>query len=186
MKAYTDKVCPVELAGSLDTRIRRWFQNPRRMLEPYVQEGMNVLDFGCGPGFFTLEIANLVGPTGHVIAADLQKGMLEKVRAKIAGTTFEKRVELLQCQVHGIGISAMVDFVLAFYVVHELPNAFGFFSDVRQLLQPDGQVLVVEPPVHVSRAAFEKSLSDARQAGFIVTSRPRMIANKAALLQPIR
>lgn len=186
VKDIADKVCPVELAGSLDTRIRRWLQNPRRMLEPYVQEGMTVLDFGCGPGFFTIEIANLVGATGHVIAADLQKGMLEKVRTKVAGTAFEKRVELHQCQTHGIGLSRTIDFVLAFYVVHELPDAFVFFNSVRQLLQQDGQVLVVEPPVHVSKTAFEKTLSEARRAGFTVSARPRMIPNKAALLQPIR
>ncbi|NTU52388.1 MAG: class I SAM-dependent methyltransferase [Chlorobiaceae bacterium] len=184
VKENRNAVCPVELAGSLDSRIRRWLQNPRKMLEPYVREGMAVLDFGCGPGFFTVEMASLVGATGHVIAADLQNGMLEKVRAKVAGTVFEKRVELHQCQSHGIGLSRRLDFVLAFYVVHELPDAFGFFSEVRQLLQRGGQMLVVEPPIHVSKTAFEKTLSNARRAGFTVAARPRMIANKAVVFQP--
>ncbi len=47
--AERNRVCPVELAGSLDNRFRRWLQNPRKILAPYVREGMKVLDIGCGP-----------------------------------------------------------------------------------------------------------------------------------------
>jgi hypothetical protein len=46
-----DRVCPVEIAGGLDNRIRRWLQEPCRMLAPYVSDDMTALDFGCGPGF---------------------------------------------------------------------------------------------------------------------------------------
>jgi hypothetical protein len=41
-------VCPVELAGSLDNKIRRWLQNPQKILASYLKEGMTVLDIGCG------------------------------------------------------------------------------------------------------------------------------------------
>jgi len=46
-----NRVCPVERAGVLDHRIRRWLQDPQKILRPYVEEGMTVLDIGCGPGF---------------------------------------------------------------------------------------------------------------------------------------
>jgi hypothetical protein len=52
MKEDKNRVCPVELAGSLDNRFRRWIQNPYKILSPYVKEGMKVLDVGCGPRFF--------------------------------------------------------------------------------------------------------------------------------------
>ena len=55
---------------------------------------MTVVDMGCGPGFFTVEMAKLLNGGGTVIAADLQEGMLEKVRQKIAGTALEQRVRL--------------------------------------------------------------------------------------------
>ena len=55
------KVCPVELAGGLDSRIRRLVHKPEKILKPYLVKGMTALDLGCGPGFFTLEIAKLVG-----------------------------------------------------------------------------------------------------------------------------
>jgi ubiquinone/menaquinone biosynthesis C-methylase UbiE len=69
-------VCPVERAGSLDSKIRRWLQNPQKILVPYVREEMTVLDIGCGPGLFSVEMARMVGKSGRVIAVDLQEGML--------------------------------------------------------------------------------------------------------------
>ena len=113
-----DRICPVERAGSLDNRFRRWFQNPRKILGPYLKEGMTALDVGCGPGFFSLDMARMAGTTGRVIAADLQNAMLDKIRVKIKGTELEKRITLHTCEKDKISISEKVDFVLLFYMVH--------------------------------------------------------------------
>ena len=83
MSNRNNRVCPVERAGSLDNRVRKWLQNPKKILEPYITEGMIVLDVGCGPGFFSIDMAQMVGNSGRVIASDLQEGMLQKVRNKI-------------------------------------------------------------------------------------------------------
>ena len=91
---YPLTVCPVERANSLDSKLRRWIQNPLKILAPYLREGMSVLDIGCGPGFFTIDMAMMVGESGRVIAADLQEGMLERLRRKIAGT--EALAEVLE------------------------------------------------------------------------------------------
>ena len=178
------RACPVALARGLDNGFRRWIQNPLRLLGPHVREGMTVLDFGCGPGFFTIDLARLVGPSGRVLAVDLQAGMLDIVRAKVQGTPLEARVVLHRCEPSGIGLSEPVDFALAFYMVHELPDQAAFFADVRPLLLPKGRLFVVEPPLHVSRAAFEGTLRIARDAGFLVAARPRVSFSKAALLEP--
>ncbi len=184
MPEHRSPVCPVALAGHLDSRIRRWLQDPRRLLEPYVREGMTALDFGCGPGFFTLDLARLVGASGRVIAVDLQPGMLERVRLKIHGTALGARIVLHQCQPDRLGLSRPIDFVFAFYVIHELPGPAAFFAELRPLISPGGRLLVVEPPLHVSRAAFTATLQVADQAGFRVVSRPRIPFTKAALLAP--
>ena len=91
---------------------------------------------------------------------------------------------LHRCEPNRIGLSLPVDFALAFYMLHELPDQAAFFTDVRQLLPPQGRLFVVEPPFHVSRAAFETTLRTARRTGFTVAARPRVRFSKAALLQP--
>jgi len=83
IKSGNKRICPVENAGGLDNFVRKFLQNPLKILKPYISKGMTVLDLGCGPGYFSIEIAKMVSESGKVIAADLQKRMLEKVRNKV-------------------------------------------------------------------------------------------------------
>ncbi len=177
------RVCPVEMAGGLDNVFRRWAQKPSRILGPYIREGMTVLDMGCGPGFFTLPLAHMVGIGGRVIAVDLQKGMLDKVRRKIRATDIEPRIILRQCGENDIGVAEKVDFVLLFYVVHEIKDKARFFADLSKLLPSAGQALVVEPPFHVSKTAFGRALGIAKAAGFTVHRGPRVFLGKSAILR---
>ena len=181
-----NRVCPVENADSLDTRIRRWIQNPRRILSPYIQEGMTVMDFGCGPGYFTVDMAKLVGKTGHVFAVDLQDGMLEKLKSKILDTDVEDIITLHKCEDKRIGLDAQLDFVLVFYVLHELPDPSGFLAELASMLKADSQVLVVEPPFHVSKTDFLKIVQMAGQNGFTPVKVSRMRFNKTLVLRKER
>jgi ubiquinone/menaquinone biosynthesis C-methylase UbiE len=176
-------VCPVAIAGSLDNRLRRWFQDPRKILRPYIKKGMTVLDLGCGPGYFTMDIAQMVGKSGRVIAADLQEGMLRKLGQKIQGTGLEKRITLHKCEKNKIGLPEHVDFVLAFYMVHEIRNREQLFHEIASMLKPNGQLFIVEPPFHVSKTAFEETLRKARDAGLKPVQRPKMFLSKAAVLE---
>jgi len=178
-----NRVCPVERAGSLDNRIRRWLQNPQKILKPYIEEGMTVLDVGCGPGFFSIDMAQMVGKSGRVIASDLQEGMLQKVSDKIKGTELEKRITLHKCEENKIGVSEHVDFVLLFYMVHEIPNKEEFFNEIGTILSPNGQVLIVEPPFHVSKSAFEETVRKARDTGFTDVEGPTVLFSKTVILK---
>jgi ubiquinone/menaquinone biosynthesis C-methylase UbiE len=177
------RVCPAKRAWTLDNRIRRWLQDPQKILEPYIREGMTVLDMGCGPGFFSIEIAKMVGKSGSVIAADLQEGMLQKLKDKIQGTEFEGRITLHKCEEFKIGVSENVDFVLAFYVVHELRSQKDFFEEIKSILKPDGHVFIVEPLLHVSKRAFEETVKIAHNAGFTPIERPKVFFSKAVVLR---
>ena len=182
MTDRSKRVCPVERAGGLDNRIRRWVHNPQKILGPYVKEGMTVMDVGCGPGLYSIEMALMVGESGRVFASDLQEGMLQLVRSKIRGTELEKRITLHKCEEKKIGVSADVDFVLAFYMVHEVPDQAAFFADIEAILKRGGRLLIIEPPFHVSKSAFGKTIEKARNSGLTLVERPSVFFSKTALL----
>jgi ubiquinone/menaquinone biosynthesis C-methylase UbiE len=182
MQENHSRVCPLEKAGSLNHRFRRLLQNPRKILTPFIKEGMTVLDFGCGPGYFSLEMARLVGDGGKVIAADLQSGMLDILTEKISSSKMKDRITLLQCRKSGIEINEEVDFVLLFYVLHEIPDKRSLFKELRASLADKGRILVVEPPIHVSKAAFRQSIQIALDSGLHAADGPRVFLSKSILL----
>ena len=178
-----NRVCPVELSNSLDNKFRKWLQNPTKILKPYLKEGMTVLDVGCGPGFFTIPIAELVGRKGKVIAADLQDGMLEKLSAKIKGTELEERIVFHKCEADNIGINEKVDFIFAFYMVHEVPDKKVFLKELKSLLNVNGLIFIVEPKFHVSEKAFDKMVKFAVSIGFKPVEEPGLFFSRSVLLK---
>lgn len=184
MSTEKNRVCPVELAGSLDNKIRKWFQNPNNILAPYVKEGMKVLDIGCGPGFFSIEIAKMVGINGKVFAVDLQEGMLQKIRDKISGTMLESIITPVKCEKDNIPVPEKVDFILAFYMVHEVPDKDLFFETLKKTLLENGEFLIVEPKMfHVSKAEFALTLEKGAKAKFKVYPGPKLPFSFSALLK---
>jgi ubiquinone/menaquinone biosynthesis C-methylase UbiE len=184
MEHERNRVCPVELASSLDNKIRRWLQNPHEILAPYIREGMTVLDIGCGPGFFSIEMAKMVGTRGKVISADLQEGMLQELGNKIRGTELEARIKRVKCGKDSINISEHVDFILAFYMVHEVPDKNSFFKQLKTILNERGIFLLVEPKLfHVSRKGFELTTKVAEENGFNTYPGPKLRLSWSAVLR---
>jgi hypothetical protein len=52
------RICPDVRAVCIDNGTRRWLQNPQKKLKPGIDEGMAVLDLGCGSGFFSMTWKN--------------------------------------------------------------------------------------------------------------------------------
>ena len=175
-------VCPTELACSLDNIFRKAVHNPRKILEPYIIQNMTVLDLGCGPGYFTTELARLVGEKGSIIAADLQQGMLEKVIRKIRGTDMEQRIKIHKCQEDIIGLQEKVDFALAFWMVHEVPYKQNLFLELKSILNPNGRIWIIEPKFHVNKSSFRKIISLCESAGFEIIERPKVSLSRTVIL----
>ncbi len=177
-------VCPVELAGVLDFGLRKLFHNPSKMLSPYIKPGMTVLDFGCGPGYFSIEMAKMVGGSGKVIAADIQEGMLEKLRRKIHGKpVLQNIIKPHKCREDRLDLVEKVDFALLFYVLHEVPDRQNTLREIKALLNPDGRVLIAEPKFHVSRKDFNELLELIRKTGFEVVQEPKIFLSRAVVLK---
>lgn len=183
MNEQKTKVCPVELSGSLDNKLRRWLQNPNKLLAPYLKPGMKVLDMGCGPGFFTIEIAKMIGSDGKVFSVDLQEGMLNQIKKKIKGTELEKRIHLIKSDGDNFVVPEKVDFILAFYMVHEVPDKANLLKLLKNILNANGRFLIVEPKLfHVSKKEFELTLQKAEQAGFKISNGPKLPFSHSAIL----
>ncbi len=177
------RVCPVEKAGMLEHPLRRLYESPKRILRPFVGEGMDVLDFGCGPGFFTLEMARLVGPSGHVTAVDLQQGMLDRARKKLERAGLADQVAFHLCRADAIGLAGEFDFILVFHVLHEAPDQAGLLRELKGLLKPGGRALVAEPAFHISREEFRDSIALMKQAGLVAGPEPRIPFSRTAVLR---
>jgi len=182
------RVCPWWIGYLLASPLRRLVQDPQAIVKPFVREGMIVLEPGPGMGFFTLDLARLVGPRGRVIAVDLQKKMLDALRRRTARAGLADRIEPRLAQEGSLGIDDLagaVDFVLAFAMVHELPDQARFFTEVCRTLKPGGAVLLVEPRGHVGEDDFRATLAAAERSGFRAAAGPSIRRSRSALLEKI-
>jgi len=181
-----ESVCPWWLGYLLASPLRRLLQKPEELLAPYVETGMTALDIGCAMGFFSLPLAELVGPDGRVICVDLQERMIRSLRKRVARAGLEARIETRVCSVDSLGTSdldAAVDFAMAFAVVHEVPDADRLLAEIHSALRAKGRFLLAEPSGHVSEDKFAATLAAAEGAGLSVVARPQARMSHMALLE---
>jgi ubiquinone/menaquinone biosynthesis C-methylase UbiE len=180
--AHHHFVCPPWMAGMLESPLRRVMHNPQKLLAGLVEPGMTVLDIGCGPGYFSLGMARMVGPQGHVIAADLQPEMLARVRTHAEKDGLLERITLHACQPARIGWTEPVEFALAFWMVHEVPDRKALMSEVYGLLKPGGRLYVVEPKLHDNQSSFDETMKIAISAGFTPLGERKVTISRAVVL----
>jgi predicted methyltransferase len=182
------RVCPWWLGYWLLNPFRKLGQNPRTILAPYVREGMTVLEPGPGMGFFTLELAGMVGPSGRVIAVDVQPRMLDKLKRRLAKAGLEGRVDTRIATADSMGpadLRGVADLTVAFYVVHEFRDHGRFSVEVAEASKPGSSILLAEPAGHVDSATFAAELQAAEDAGFCVVARSAIRRSLTAVLQKL-
>lgn len=188
LRTMPPKVCPWWLGYWLLSPVRKLREDPRTALGPFVREGMVILEPGSGMGFFTLELARMAGPTGRVVAVDLQPRMLSGLERRASRAGLLDRIEMRLAEPGRLGIADLagrVDLALALHVVHEVPDAGRFFVELFESLRPGGQLLFVEPKGHVSAAAFALSVAAAERAGFRASGTvPHFWGRTALLVRP--
>ena len=120
-------------------------EQPDRVVEALdIPEGATVVDLGAGVGYFTLRLAKQVGPTGRVLAVDIQQGMLDRLAQNLDGTSITN-VESILASAENPGLPVgEVDLVLVVDVYHELAHPEKTMEHVRRSLKPDGRVVLIE------------------------------------------
>jgi ubiquinone/menaquinone biosynthesis C-methylase UbiE len=108
------------------------------------RRGMTVCDMGCGNGFYTLQLANMVGPRGRVLAVDIQPEMLVMLRHRAEQEGVDNITPILG-SLHDPRIPAnSVDLILLVDVYHEFSHPEQMLAAMRQALKPDGLIVLVE------------------------------------------
>ena len=187
-KDSSHRVCPWWLGYLFLSPLRKWMENPARVLRPHVKPGMRAVDVGCAMGFFSLPLAEQVGPKGTVVCVDLQEKMISRLIARARRAGMRDRIDARTCTANSLGLRDLdgtIDFVLAYHVVHEVPDAGAHFRELHRLLKPCGVLLYVEPQGHVKKTEFARLFRCALAAGFTCepAESPALKRNHSALLR---
>jgi SAM-dependent methyltransferase len=186
-KGRSHKVFPASRARHLDSRLRWLLYRPDRLADQYVKPGDHVLDFGCGPGFFTREFAKKTGNAGTVLATDLQEEMLRILVENLGPEGLMSRITTHRCAPDSLGLSpewdGRIDAAFAIFVVHEVPDAPKLFREIATLLAPGGLLFISEPPFVVSGSEFRNTVGLAGDAGLTKIGERFFFVNRAAVFR---
>ena len=129
------------------------FWNPRRRLEKVpLKEGMVVVDYGCGPGRYTLPLAELVGPKGKVFAVDVQPLAISTVRKKVVSEALTN-VEAILVDSYNTGIQgSSIDLVLLIDTFHMIKDRDALLQEIHRILKQDGLIFMDPGHMKISRA----------------------------------
>lgn len=138
-----------------------------------LKSGDTLADIGCGPGFFTVPAAQIVGEHGRVLAGDIQGEMLSAVNAQIKAHEL-KNVRVFKTSDMDVPLPAgCADLVLLAFTLNEIEHRARFLHRTGRLLGPDAQLVVIEwekldepdgPPLQ-ERLSPEELAKDAEAAG---------------------
>ena len=183
-------ICPFWVGYLLASPLRRLRHDPKRIVGSYVKTGMTVLDVGSAMGFFSIPMAKMVGPDGHVVCVEVQSKMLDSLLRRAARAHLTERVETHICPSDTLELSARngtFDFALAFAVLHEVPNQTNCLTEIHDLLKNGGVLLFAEPKKRVGAEQFDRSLKAAQNVGFVTGERPTIRGCYAAVFtKPLR
>ncbi|CAN5864252.1 hypothetical protein BH24ACI5_BH24ACI5_05490 [soil metagenome] len=109
-----------------------------------IAEGSVVADLGAGGGWFTIRLANRVGPNGRVYAEDIQPEMISAISRRAERENLKSRIQTVLGTSLDPQLPTRVDVVLIVDAYHEMDDPRELLRNVRQSLKPGGRVGIVE------------------------------------------
>ena len=162
--------CPSSWSWIVDNPLRRW--DVRHALDwAGLRAGETVLELGPGPGAFTVDAAQRVGPEGQVIAVDIQPEMIAQVEARIraAGVT---NVETHVANAYELPLpDASVDRAYLITVLPEIPDPVRALREIHRVLKPGGIVSMTEEFLDPDYPRRATTIAWAKAAGFELAER---------------
>jgi ubiquinone/menaquinone biosynthesis C-methylase UbiE len=112
--------------------------NPKKRLDRLgIKEGQTVLDFGCGPGRYTITAAKIVGETGRVYALDIHPLAMKSVRKKVEKEGLSNIETILSDRDTGLADES-VDVILLYDTLHEIHDKRALLEELHRVLKRDG------------------------------------------------
>ena len=125
-------------------KFRDFFSSPIKILEKIgIRSGWNVLDYGAGPGSYSIPSAQLVGPTGKVYAADIHTLAISQIQ-KNALMKGLKNIHSILTDCNTQLPDASIDVVLLFYVLHDFKNPDAILKEINRVLKPGGLLSIID------------------------------------------
>lgn len=133
-------------AEHLMSDARRGWQDPVAILKSVgIEKGMTVADLGCGPGFFTVPLASIVGREGTVYAVDASPEVLERLRESLKLEEQRWAVRIMQADVSRTAVpTSSVDVAFFANVLHDIVDKAAFFGEVKRICRPGGSAADID------------------------------------------
>jgi len=162
--------CPASLAWVVNNPIRRWYMRP--VLDRVgISPGETVLEVGPGPGAFTFDAARRLGPTGQLVAVDIQPEMIAKLEHRVdeAGLT---NVATHVASAYDLPLpDDSVDRAFLVTVLPEIPDQIRALQEIYRVLKPGGLLSVTEEFMDPDYPRRQTTIRWAEAAGFEVEAR---------------
>jgi ubiquinone/menaquinone biosynthesis C-methylase UbiE len=148
-----------------------------------VGEGVVVADLGAGSGWFTIRLANRVGPNGIVYAEDIQRQMIDSITRRVERLGLKNVRTVLGTPNDPRLPPGAVDAVLIVDSYHEMEQPVALLKNVARSLKRNGRIGIVNftkdgggpGPAIEYRVDPERVIADARAAGLELQSRPNFL-----------
>ena len=138
------RLFPPEELGALEGPDRDAWQEPERIMDSLgITSGTTVADEGAGGGWFTIKLANRVGPKGLVYAEDIQREMIESINRRVNRTNLSN-VKTIIGTSNNPQIPTPVDAVLMVDVYGEVEDPVTLLRNVISQLKKGGRIGIIE------------------------------------------
>ena len=150
-----------------DNPLRRRFDDPIKALKSAgLKPGLRVLEVGCGPGFFTIPAADIVGNEGVVYALDIHPRAIGRVQKKIQSKGI-KNVRTMLTNPSDIGLPGQsIDLAFMFGLPYIIGGQINVIREIHRILKPGGILSYKK-----TRGAEKKLIEDLRKQGLIYSGR---------------